>query len=217
MKPFICSSITLGLAGSSVMTCLVLNYRLSVLALTLAQIVQKLNQMPVFTIGNSKEILLSVDNNQKIFVTYMSHQDAQQVVEQITKENPKSKVEVMTIPLGMIYEFLKSQYKSKAKKLPDLFTFIPYKKQLPSALSILKKEYPRSRNFTEITLFYGMIKLNKQKTFLSVKDGEKNFTPFYFKRESLRRLIKNIRLQQAKFASSIKVKGTPLGGIVSAF
>lgn len=207
MKSFICSSITLGLAGSSVITCLVLNYRLSVLALTPEQIFQKLNQMPVRTIGNSK----------KIFVTYMSHQDAQQVAEQITKENPKSKVEVMTILLGMVYELLKSQYKSKAQKPPDLFTFIPFKKQLPSALSILKKESPRSRNFTEIPLFYGMIKSNRQENFLSVKDGEKNFTPFYFKRESLQRLIKNIRLQQPKFASSIKVKGTPLGGIVSAF
>jgi Tic22-like family len=217
MKSFICSSITLGLAGSSVITCLVLNYRLSVLALTPEQIFQKLNQMPVRTIGNSKEILLSVDNHKKIFVTYMSHQDAQQVAEPITKENPKSKVEVMTILLGMVYELLKSQYKSKAQKPPDLFTFIPFKKQLSSALSILKKESPRSRNFTKIPLFYGMIKSNRQENFLSVKDGEKNFTPFYFQRESLQRLIKNIRLQQPKFASSIKVKGTPLGGIVSAF
>lgn len=217
MKSFIRSSITLGLVGGSVMIYSLFNSSLSVLALTPEQIVEKLNQIPVFTIGNSKEILLSTDNNKKTFVTYLSHQDAQQVVEQITKENPESKVEVITIPLGKVYELLKNKEKSRSQEPPDLFTFIPLKKQLPSALSILKQENPSAKNFPGIPLFYGMIKVDEQETFLSVKDGERSFTPFYFERESLQKLIENIRLQQPKFASSIEVKVTPLGGIVSAF
>ncbi|MGP0128718.1 MAG: Tic22 family protein [cyanobacterium endosymbiont of Rhopalodia musculus] len=217
MKSFIRSSVILGLVGSSVLISSLLDSSLNVLALTPKQIVEKLNQIPVFTIGNSNEILLSTEDDRRAFVTYLSHQDAQQVVKEITKENPETKVEVITIPLGQVYELLKNKEKSQSQEPPDLFTFVPLKAQLKSALSILREEDPNIESFPGIPLFYGMVKVDKQDTFLSVQDGKESFTPFYFERESLQKLIENIRLKQPEFASSIKVKVTPLGGIVSAF
>lgn len=215
MKSFIRWTITLGFVGSSVLTSW-LGSTLNVLALTPEQIMQKLNQIPVFTIGNNKEILLSDNNDKKVFVTYMSHQDAQQVVEQISKQDPERKVEVVTLPLGKVYELLKEKEKSQSQDPPDMFTFIPLKDQLPLALSILKQENPKVEEFPGIPLFYGMVTVNNQETFLSVKDGEQSLTPFYFEKESLQQLIENIKKQQPDLASSITVKVTPLGGIVSA-
>ncbi len=216
MKSFIRWSITLGLVGSSILTSW-LGSTLDVLALTPEQIVQKLNRIPVYTIGNSKEILLSDNNNKKVFVTYLSHQDAKQVVDEIIEKDPERQVEVITLPLGKVYELLKEKEKSQSQEPPDLFTFIPIKDQLPSALSILKQENPKVEEFPGIPLFYGMVTVNNQQTFLSVKEGKNSLTPFYFEKESLQQLIENIKKQQPELASSIEVKVTPLGGIVSAF
>ncbi|WP_267383484.1 Tic22 family protein [Cyanobacterium sp. uoEpiScrs1] len=217
MKLFIHRSITIGLIVSSIIISSLLDNKFNALALTPEQIMQKLNQIPVFTIGNSKEILLSDNDNKKIFVTYLNHQDAQQVVENITKENPERQVKVITIPLGKVYQLLKDKQKSESQGPPDLFTFVPGKKQLTSALSILKKEDPTADTFPGIPLFYGMVTVDKKKTFLSINYDKESFTPFYFERESLQKLIETIKKQQPELASSIEVKVTQLEGILSAF
>ena len=62
-----------------------------------------------------------------------------------------------------------------------------------------------------------MVTVDNQKSFLSIRDGEKSLTPFYFEKESLQNLIENIKKQQPDIASSIEIKVTPLGGIVETF
>ena len=214
MKSFIRHSIALGLIGSSVVT-FWLNSTLNVLALTPKEIVKKLNQIPVYTIGNNKEVLLSHKDNQEIFVTYMSYQDAREVVESITQDNPERQVKVVTLPLGQVYELLRHKLDNKSKGPPDSFLFVPLKEQISPAKSIFKREYP-GQQFEGIPLFYGTVTVDKQETFLSVESKKEDVTPFYFERESLEKLIENIKQQQPEFASSIEVKVTSLFAVLTS-
>ncbi|HAC63323.1 MAG TPA: hypothetical protein DCF68_07215 [Cyanothece sp. UBA12306] len=217
MKSLIRSATTFGLVGSTLLASW-LGSTLNVLALTQEQIINKLNGVPVYTIGNNKEILLQAgQNNQTIFVTYMSHQQAQQVVEGIKEADPSKDVEVITLPLGKVYELVKEKEKNQSQKPPDAFTFVPLEKEIPSALSLLKEDNPKAEVFPGIPLFYAMVTIDNKQSFLSIKDGEKSLTPFYFEKQSLQNLVENLKKQQPELASSVEIKVTPLGGIVETF
>jgi hypothetical protein len=216
MKSFVRWTATLALIGGTVMTSW-LGSTLKVLALPQEQILQKLNDIPVFLIGDDKGgvFLSSGENNKTVLFAFFSQQDAQKNADQLAKKNPNQKVQVLPLPLSAIYKMAKE--KTKAPGSPDLYSFIPVNNEVQSALTLVRQQDPKADKFQGVPLFYATLKQDGKEVFLSFKQGEQSFTPFYFEKEALQTLVENFKKQQPNLAATVEIKVLPLQNLLASF
>ncbi|PSO51127.1 MAG: hypothetical protein BRC33_01245 [Cyanobacteria bacterium SW_9_44_58] len=184
------------------------------LALPQSQIIEKLKQVPVFTVANEKgsPLVASGGNNSRVTGVFMSQQDAQEFVNNLKKENPElgNKVQVVPISLGRVYK-LDKQNEGKSKELD--FRYVPMEEEVNSALSVLKQQGQDIDNFGGVPLF--IARGGEDQGYLTVKRGNGDpVIPMFFEKEQLENMIDKFKESQPQNADSVKIDVTTLESVL---
>ncbi|MEB3293844.1 MAG: Tic22 family protein [Synechococcales bacterium] len=193
---------------------------LQALALTPEQITQKLTRIPVFTITDAQgaPLVASPPNGQKgnpAAGVFISQQDAQAFLERLKQQSPEvaKNVKVVPISLAEVYDL---ERKNQGKQPQLDFVYVPTKKQLDSAVAILKKVDPKAQQFPGTPLFAARAGKDKEKGFLTIQQGNQSVIPMFFDKEQLQALLDRFKQQQPDLANSADIEVFPLEGVLEA-
>jgi len=187
----------------------------SALALPQSQIIQKLQQVPVFTVANEKgaPLVASGQNDNRITGVFISQNDAKEFVNKLKQENPElgQKVQVVAMSLGRVYK-LDQQNDSKSNGLD--FSYVPMEEEVKSAVSLLKQQGRQVDNFSGVPLF--VARGGENQGYLTVKRGDAGqpVIPMFFEKEQLQQMINKFKENQPQQANSVKIDVTTLESVL---
>ncbi len=205
--------VTLGLLGATWLTPLS-STGTRALALTEEQVLQKLRQVPVFTITNSQgaPLVASVPNSQNnsnnannasVTGVFISRSDAQAFVETLKTQNPQlgNSVRVTPVSLADIYK-MSQENRNKPERL--MFDIIPVKDQVDSAMTLLREDGQQLNEFPGIPLFFATG--GNDKGYLTIQRGNQQAIPFFFNKEDLMNLLNRYRQQQQNQLPEVEIE-----------
>ncbi len=220
MKGLIHWGLILSLAGGSFVAPAFLG-QMSAIALSEAEILKRMDTIPVFIITDQEGNLLPAfiqdpndkDKKRQFVSFFLNHKDAQAVVSKIKADNPEvgNKARITTISLGQAYR-LKKDNSSKADKV--VFSFQPMKQQVDFARSILEQDGQPAEKFNSIPLFFLADSSNKSAP-LTIENGKEKFTPFYFNRQDVQGVLEQLKQQKPEVANSMRIQVTSLDNLLN--
>jgi hypothetical protein len=182
-------------------------------ALPEAQILQKLQEIPVFTITNGKGGIfkenVGTGADAKVFTrVFIGMKDAQTFLQSFRKSKFKeAKVaQITTIPLSAIY---KLQLSAKEKKDNMSFVFFPTEPQLKNALGILKKPYQPNAVYP-VPLF--LVAIEQKGQYVTIQKNK--LTPLFFEKEDAQRWLDTVKKQDPKLVAKAEIKVNYLQNIL---
>jgi hypothetical protein len=185
-------------------------------ALPEVQIVQKLQEVPVFTITNGSGSLLreNVGTGTKArFFTrvFIGDKDAQAFLESFRKSQPQpgKTAQITPVPLSAIY---KLQLEAKQKNDNMSFVFFPTEPQLKNALAILKKPYQANAVYP-VPLFMVAIKQDNQ--YVTVQKNK--LTPLFFDKQEAQQWLDTVKKQDPKLVAKAEIKVNYLQNVLEDF
>lgn len=202
---------TIGLVGTTILVSGLT--QIKALALPTEQILEKLNQVPVFTIADEKGALLvgsvkKEDNtNVQIAQVFFSHKKAEETFTKLQSQNPElaKKVRIFLISLGEVY-----QVQNKPQEANKInIAYVPSDASVTSAKTILDASGQEYR--TGVPLFFATVG-DKQ---LSLTDDKGNF-PFFFEKQQLEQELAKFKSQKPDLAKDVKIEVIPLEGIIES-
>ena len=189
------------------------------LALPQEQIVQKLQQVPVFTIAdqNGAPLVASGDNNGRVTGVFISQQDAKAFVNRLKEEKPElgQKVQVVALSLGEIYQLEQQQQNQQEnqQQADSLnFAYVPMEEQVQSALSVLQSQGEQVENFQGVPLF--IARSSQEQGYLTVQQNGQQMIPLFFEKQQLEGMIDQFKQNQPEKASSVEIDVITLEGMV---
>lgn len=216
MKSLVRWSATLGLVGAALLGSYATD-NLKALALPEAQVLEKLQAVPVYTVVDDKgtPITVSVPNQENKTVNvagfFISNKDAQDFIEQrVKKSNPElgNKARVAVLTIADVYK-LEQENRNK----PDMiFKFVPMQQQVQSAQAILTQSGQQGQNFFGTPLFFATG--GSERGFLTMEGNGKQVIPMFFEKEQLQQMVDRYKQQQPNQASTVKIEVVPLEGII---
>jgi hypothetical protein len=184
-------------------------------ALSEAQIVEKLKQVPVFTITNGtgnflQQTVTAGGTTRMITPVFMELKDSAAFLKKLKKDQPQqSKVAQITIvPLSEIYK-LQMEAQKKADKVS--FVFFPTEQQLKNA-QLLKQPY-QSNAFYPVPLF--MIAIKQQDKYVTVQ--ENNLTPLFLAKQQAQQWLDRVRKKDPKLVAKAEIKVNYLHVVIADF
>lgn len=209
------SWVRFGITASLISTTLfgsVIGQNFPVIALPMAQIVSKLEPIPVFTVADETgaPLVATGENNAQVAGVFISQADAKAFVEKLQQENPDlgSQVKVVPVSLSKIYE-LGLEAQSNPEKLQ--FAYVPIDAQVAKAkelLSQLGEEYQGG-----VPLFVATT--GEEQGYLTIQRDNEQVIPFFFEKEQLDTMLTNFKAEKPDVASQVKVKVVALEVILS--
>lgn len=215
MKSLVRWSAAFGLISSAVAGS-VLAGAMQVLALPQEQIVQKLREVPVFTIANSQgaPLVASPPQGQKgqpVAGVFISQKDAQAFLETLKTKNPELAKGVSVVPVSLA-EVYKLEIANKGKPDGLNFTFVPSRQQVDVAVDLLKKSGQDVKQFNGTPIF--VARGGKDQGYLTIQQGNQSVIPMFFKKEELQTLVDRFKQQQPNVASTIQIQVLNLEGLI---
>jgi Tic22-like family len=184
-------------------------------ALPEAQIVEKLQKVPVFTITNDKGNFLQqsvkvADKNRLITPVYMELKDAALFLKTLKKnQSPQSKVaQISIVPLSEIY---KLQVEAQKKSDNVSFVFVPTEQQLKNA-QLLKKPYQVNAVYP-VPIF--MIAIEQKGKYVTVQQD--NLTPLFLGKQQAQQWLEKIRKKDPKLVAKAEIKVNYLHNVLQDF
>jgi hypothetical protein len=173
-------------------------------ALPEAQIVEKLQKVPVFSItngtGNFLQQSATAGKTTRVFTPiFMELKDAASFLKKLKKDQPQhSKVaQITVVPLSEIYK-LQLEAQKKADNMS--FVFFPTEQQLKNA-QLLKKPY-QSNAFYPVPVF--MIAIKQQDKYVTVQ--ENNLTPLFLGKQQAQQWLDRVRKKDPKLVAKAEIK-----------
>ncbi|AFZ44526.1 Tic22 family protein [Halothece sp. PCC 7418] len=183
------------------------------LALPQAQIIQKLQQVPVFTVANENgsPLVASGENNSRVAGVFISQQDAQEFIGRLKKENPElgQQVQVVALSLGRVYE-LDQQNESKPDGLD--FAFVPMEEEVESAMSLLQSQGQQVENFAGVPLF--IARGGENEGYLMVEREGQQMIPMFFEKDQLQQMVEKFKESQPEQAQSVQIDVVTLQSMI---
>jgi len=174
------------------------------LALPQAQIIQKLQQVPVFTVANENgsPLVASGENDSRVAGVFMSQQDAREFVGRLKKENPElgQQVQVVALSLGRVYQ-LDQENESKEDGID--FAYVPMEKEVESALSLLQEQGQQVQEFSGVPLF--IARGGENEGYLMVEREGQQIIPMFFEKSQLQEMVAQFKQSQPEQAQSVKI------------
>lgn len=196
-------SIRLGLVSGAVASVL-LGMTPDSLALPQAEIIQKLQQVPVFTVANENgaPLVASGENDSRVAGVFISQQDAQEFINRLKQENPElgSQVQVVALSLGRVYQ-LDQQNESAANGLN--FAYVPMEEEVESALSLLQQRGQQVENFAGVPLF--LARGGEEQGYLMVERNGQQIIPLFFEKQQLQQMVEQFKQDQPEEAASVTI------------
>lgn len=216
MKSFVRWSTRVGLIGTAVVgSCLIGN--LQALALPKDQIMQKLQDVPVFTITDPQgsPLVASVSNgdNKKGTVAgvFISQRDAQAFIDRLKKDQPDLAKSVRIVPVSLAEVY---QLEESTKNKPDHldFAYVPVQKQVESAVALLRQSGQQVQQFNGTPLF--VARAGKDQGYLTIQQGNQQVIPFFFDKEQLQGMVDRYKQQQPAQAGTVQIQAVTLEGVI---
>ncbi|MGB3536282.1 MAG: Tic22 family protein [Microcoleaceae cyanobacterium] len=184
-------------------------------ALTEAEILEKLNSVPVFTVTdpNGAPLVATVPQEgsdaSSVAGVFISRQDALNFVNNLKQNNPDlaSAVQVTPVSLGEVY-----QMSLKARNNPSelQFAYVPVEQQVNSAKALLNTE-----DFQGVPLF-----IARQNTedggYLTIQQGGNQIIPTFFNKEDLQGMLENFQDDQPDLISAVEIEVVSLEALLQA-
>jgi Tic22-like family len=189
---------------------------LPVQALPEAQVVTKLQKIPVFTITNQtgnffQQSTGTAPNSRLSTPVFMELKDAVAFLKKLKKEQPQnSKVAQITIvPMSEVY---KLQLESKKKSANMSFVFVPTEQQLKNALAIQKQKYQANKPYL-VPLF--VIAIAKNKQYVTIQTNK--LTSLFLDKKEAQQSLDMYKKTEPKLAAQAKIKVYYLQNVLEDF
>lgn len=208
MKSLIRWSATLGLVGSVILGSS-LAQNLTALALPAAQVLEKLQTVPVFTVADQQgsPLVATGEDKKKVAGVFISEKDAKNFVQRLQKENPDlgNKVQVVPVSLGEVYKLAQAN-----EKKPDglNFAYVPTQAEVDSAKKILGDKYQGG-----VPLF--VAKGGKEGGYLTVVQNNQQVIPFFFEKNQLQQMVDRFAKDKPDISSTLKIEVVPLESMIA--
>jgi hypothetical protein len=165
-----------------------------------AQIVAKLQRVPVFTLTDkSGAPLLDTDANKSGYTgAYFSVKDAQTALQRIGRDKPELLKQLQIRPVALS-ELYKLQTSRKATVV-----FVPDQPQVSTAVTLLQKNNPALKKFEGVPLFLGLA--GKQPGYLTINQNKKQIIPLFFDREQLQPYLDAFKKNNPKLAATAGIQ-----------
>jgi hypothetical protein len=210
IKPLIRWSITLGVAGATFLSWSAIE-NLMAIALPEAEVLEKLDPVPVFTIADEKgaPLVASGENEAKVAGVFISQGDANEFVNQLKTENPElaEKVRVVPVSLGEVYKLAGS---AKGEENALNFAYVPEKSAVTSAKTI--GEANKQPYKGGVPLF--VAKGGEGKGYLTFERNSQQVIPFFFDKAQLETMVARFKQQQPDLAANVDIEVHPLEGVI---
>jgi nickel transport protein len=197
MRRILSVGVALGLVGSAIVG------STSVQAVPDAQIVDKLKNIPVFTLTdkNGAPLTAAVNGDPKkgnFTGVYLSLKDAQAFLQKLQREKPDlaKQLQTQAVPLSEIYKL------QVAKKID--IAFVPTAEQVSAALAIAKKSNASLKQFNGVPLFVG--RAGKPKGYITVDQNQKKIIPLFFDKEQLQPYVDKFKKDNPKLAATAGIE-----------
>lgn len=187
------------------------------IALSEDQVLQKLRQVPVFTITNADgaPLVAAVPNNQtgsnaqnnqnatSVAGVFISRNDAQAFVDNLKSKNPQlgNTVRVTPVSLAEIYKMAQAN-RDKPERI--VFDIIPVKQQVDSALAMLRQDGKQVSQFPGVPLFFASG--GKDRGYLTIQRGNEQAIPFFFNKDDLQAMLDRYRQQQPNSIPQVSIQ-----------
>ncbi len=216
MKSFVRWCVTVSIVGSTLLGSSLIG-NMKAIALPEAQVLQKLEQVPVFTVTDEggAPLVASVKNSQdkdtSVAGIFISQQDAQSFIDRLKTQNPElaKKVKVSPVSLADVYK-LEEANQNKPDGLH--FAYVPVQHQVETAVAVLKQGGQKVENFQGVPLF--VAKAGKDKGYLTIQQDNKQFIPFFFDKEQLQAMIDRFKKEKPDLASTVEINVVTLQGVI---
>lgn len=203
-------SITLGVAGATFFSWSAIE-NLMAIALPEAEILKKLDPVPVFTIADEKgaPLVASGKDKAKVAGVFISQGDANEFVNQLKTENPElaEKVRVVPVSLGEVYKLAGS---AEGQNNALNFAYVPEKEAVASAKTI--GEANKQPYKGGVPLF--VAKGGEGKGYLTFERNSQQVIPFFFDKAQLEEMIARFKQQQPEVANNVNIEVHPLEGVI---
>lgn len=189
---------------------------LPVQALPEAQVITKLQKIPVFTITNQtgnffQQNIGTAPNNRLSTPVFMELKDAVAFLKKLKQEQPQnSKVAQITIvPMSEVY---KLQLEAKKKAANMSFVFVPTEQQLKNALAIQKQKYQKNKPYL-VPLF--VIAIAKNKQYVTIQTNK--LTSLFLDKKEAQQSLDIYKKTDPKLAAQAKIKVYYLQNVLEDF
>lgn len=210
IKTLIRWSTTLGIAGATFLSWSAIG-ALSVNALPEAEILEKLDPVPVFTIADEKgaPLVASGEDKAKVAGVFISQGDANEFVTQLKTEKPElaEKVRVVPVSLGEVYKLAGS---AEGKENSLNFAYVPAKEAVSSAKTL--GEANKQPYQGGVPLF--VAKGGEGKGYLTFERNSQQVIPFFFDKAQLEEMVAKFKQQQPEQAANVDIEVHPLEGVI---
>jgi hypothetical protein len=190
------------------------------LAIPEPQIIEKLQNIPVFGVSDSKGAPLIVtpkdpkSNARPYTGVFLSQREARSFVQSLAKDKPELVKSLLIRPLSLSEVYKIQQSNQNNKQAVDIL-FVPTQQQVQVALPILQKTEPKVTKFDGVPLFTAIAGNNKPKGYLTLSQNKQQIVPVFFDREQLQELIDKFKVQQPALASTVEVQVLNLEGLLA--
>lgn len=214
MKSFFRWRATLGLISSLVIGS-VLGQSLPALSLPQEQVIQKLQEVPIFTITNNQGafLLVSREDDSTVAYMYLSARDAQAALEKVKETDPElaEDVGIVVVPLSEVYKKIKDN-----DNQPDSpnFSFVPMRQQVQSAVNVFQNQERDVPQYLGVPLFFATV---KEQGYLTYSEGDRELIPLFFEKEQLDAIVAKFKDQKPEEASNVEINVVPLESLMGAF
>lgn len=197
MRQILSAGIALGLVGSAIVT------STAVQAVSDAQIIEKLKNIPVFTLTdkNGAPLTAAVNGDPKkgnYAGVYFSLKDAQIFLQQLTREKPDlaKQLQTQAVPLS-------EMYKLQVSKKIDI-AFVPSAQQVKTALTLAQQTNSSLKKFDGVPLFIG--RAGNPKGYITIDQDKKKVIPLFFDREQLQPYMDKFKKDNPRLASTAEIQ-----------
>jgi hypothetical protein len=182
-----------------------------------AQVLEKLNSVPVFTITDAtgKPLFGKNDTNSpQVLFFFLNPDDATAYLNWIKNTNPElsENARIITRSLTDAYQTIKKNQDRK-----DItFQITPSKSSLDSAREILPSQGKFANKLPNIPVFFAIGNTNGTNGLLTLTQDGKQFVPYFFDLKDLQSLINRAMQAQPNTVNSTKVQVTSLYYVIDS-
>lgn len=194
MKQVFMGGMVCGLVSSSVLVGTVAQ------AIPTAQILKKLQDLPVFTLTDKTgSPLMERDTTNGAYTNaYLSPKDAQAALQKMRQRKPELVKQLQIRPVS-----LSEMYKLKASKKVDVL-FVPTQSQVKAARDLTQSNNTTLEKFEGVPLFLGLA--GQQPGYLTINQNKKQIIPLFFDRQQLEPYLETFKKNNPDLADSAGIQ-----------
>lgn len=202
MKSLMRWGTTVSIVGTAIVGSWFVN-AIEALALSKEKVIERLQTVPVFTVGDSKGLVSTSVNGTNLPIAFISRDDAKQNMEAYKRKEPQKakELKIIAISLGDLY---KISVENSPKKEGARIAFIPEQTQVELAKKVSRSNQQADKYEGGVPLF--VARLGEKGYLPSLNQKKEPVIPLFFEKSELQKLIDIAKKEKPELASTIKIE-----------